>query len=219
MNRLLWITVLVFLLTISRASKSVDYAAQTERDVMEGRLFLRSEHALAQLMKVAIAELAKKDKVKAQTLKTEWETKYRAMYFVYETERDIGDHYPLNAWLAQKYNELELILGLDVMRLTRLVDIKTFLYCPQVVFRPCKFPMDNVTIPRIDEYRNHFAYGEVYTGLVPVTAYWVTYAAVTFGSSGTFVYVAGLAGSLAERAVKLISPKLSDRVYTKRCGE
>lgn len=218
MKKLLIVSSVLLLLTIARASDTTDRVASVEKDVLEGRLFIRSEQALNQLMKVAVAELAKKNKAKAETLKTEWETKYRKMYFVYENERDIGDHAPLNKWLAEKYEILEFTLGMDVMKMTRLVDIKTFLYCPPVVFRPCKFPMDSVTIPRIDEYKNHFSYGEKYTGLVPVTTYWVTYAAITFGSSGTFVMVAGLGAMAAEKAMMLISPKLSDKVFKARCG-
>lgn len=218
MKKLLFVVSLLFVMTLARASTPFDQARQMEDDVLEGRLFLRSEKALNQLMKVAIAELYKQDKKQALILKYEWETKYRAMYFVYETNRDIGDHYPLNKWLAEKYELLELTLGINLMRLTRLVDIKTFLYCPQIVFRPCSFNMDSVEGERIDEYRNHFGYGEKYTGLVPVTTYWVTYAAVTAGSYGTFIYLAGIAGAAAERIMILISPKLSDKVYNRACG-
>jgi len=218
MNKLLTVVFLLLVMTLARASTPLQQASRIESDVLEGRLFLRSQQALSTMMKVAIAELERKDPKKSKQLKTEWETKYRQMYFIYETNRDIGDHYPLNKWLSEKYEMLEFTLGMDIMRATRLVDIKTFLHCPQIVFRPCSFPMDSVTIPRIDEYKNHFAYGEKYTGLVPVTTYWVTYAAVTFGTSGTFVFVAGLAGLAAERIMILISPKLSDKVYNRACG-
>lgn len=218
MNKLLLVASVLLVFTVAKAVTPIQEAKNVERDVLEGRLFVRSEHALNSLMRLAIAELKKVDSKKADQMKEEWENKYRRMYFVYETNRDIGDHYALNTWLAEKYEILEFSLGLPLMKATRLIDIKTFLYCPQVVFRPCKFPMDAVTIPRIDEYRNHFAYGEKYTGLVPVTTYWVTYAAVTFGSSGTFVYLAGLAGLAAERIMILVSPKLSDKVYNNACG-
>lgn len=218
MNKLFVVTIALLLFTVGRVSTSVDYSAQTGRDAIEGRLFIRSQEALSQLMKVAIAELAKKDKAKAEVMKREWETTYRQKYFVYETFRDIGDHYSLNEWLSKKYFELEVILGAEIMKVTHLDSIVTFLYTPQIVFRPCKFPMDSVTIPRIDEYRNHFAYGKKYTGLFPVTTYWVTYAAVTIGSSGTFVYFAGVISSFAERAAKLMAPKLSDKVYHLNCG-
>lgn len=217
MSKLLFVVYLLFVMTLARASTPLQQARMMKDDVLEDRLFLRSEKALNTLMNVAIAELAKKDQAESQKLKYEWETKYREMYFIYETDRDIGDHYPLNQWLAEKYELLEFVLGIELMRLTRLIDLKTFLYCPQIVFRPCSFDMDSVQGERIDEYRNHFSYGEKYTGLVPVTTYWVTYGAVTAGSSGVFVFFAGIISAAAERIMFLVSPRLSDKVYNMFC--
>ena len=106
MSRLLIVSVVLLLVTIANAVTPLTEAKRVETDVLNGRLFIRSQEALNQLMKVAVAELSKKDKTKAETMKREWETRYRAMYFVYETDKDIGDHAPFNKWLAEKYEIL-----------------------------------------------------------------------------------------------------------------
>lgn len=198
---------------------TMGFTKNLKKEITEGRLLVNSQRALGQLIKVAVGELnEKKEYEAARSLQFQWDNIYFHLYLQAEG-RDIGDHSPLSKWLAEKYDVLELVLGLDIMRATRLIDLKTFNYTPPVVFNPCTFDMDSVTIDRIDEYRNHFSYGEVYTGLVPVTTYWLAYSVTVFGSTGAFVYFAGLIGMASERIMMLFAPRLSDNIFTKLCGD
>lgn len=198
-------------------------SARFEQDIRSGRLKKladKTDVALNTLIRVAIGELKKRNKIKeAQVLSDEWEYKYRNSFKTYIYSRDIGDHAGLSQWLTEKYRMLELILGKEVCKKTHLSDMHTFNHAIPVVFRPCTFPMDAVTIPRKDEYRNHFSYGEDYYGLTPVVVFWTTYVAVTAASSGTgFVYFSGMIANLAEKAISLVTPGLSDFVFKTACG-
>lgn len=204
-------------------TKPLSESAKIEQDILEGKLADRTQKALGNIIMTAAGELRKKGhSQEASQLESEWFDRYQFDFKVFASGMsswDIGDHKPLSKWLADKYEMLEIILGVEVCKRTHLSDLKTFNFAIPVVFRPCTFSMDAITDPRIDEYRNHFSYGSIYYGLVPVVTYWVVYGVVTASTMGTgFVFIAGAAGALAEKAIALVTPKLSDKVYTKFCG-
>jgi hypothetical protein len=198
--------------------------ARLEQDILNNKLPDRATYALEILLGRAAKELkARGHKVEADRLLAEWKVKHRRIFYTYAlaTMRDIGDHQALNQWLADKYEMLEIILGVDICKSLHLSDIKTFLYTPPIVFRPSTFPMDNVQGERIDEYRRHFNEGAVYYGLVPVVSYWVIWGACTVGTSGmgAVAMLCGIAGSVGERLLAtFVGPKLSDWVYNKATG-
>lgn len=199
----------------------LQHSARVEQDILNGKLAARTEEAMTNLIGVAYGELRKKGhKYEAETMQNEWYSTYRQMFRNYANAmRDIGDHKPLSQWLADKYTMLEMVLGVTACKQTHLSDIKTFNFTIPVVFRPCTFPMDAIGGERINEYRNHFSEGQTYYGLVPVTTYWVVYGVTTAATmGGGFMFVAGLAGSLAEKLIAVVTPKMSDKVYNKFCG-
>lgn len=223
--------ILLFLLCLVLAcdhayskSSPTQEAARLEKDILNGKMPDRTTYALEVLLTRASKELTKKGhKVEADKMMMDWRTKHKRVFYGYATStmRDIGDHAALNQWLADKYEMMELILGVDVCKSLHLSDIKTFLYTLPVVFRPCTFPMDAVQGERVDEYRRHFNEGSVYYGLTPVVTYWVVWGACTYGTSGlgAVSMLCGLAGSLGERLfASYVGPKLSDFVYNKSCG-
>lgn len=198
-------------------------SARLEKDILNGKLAENSEKALDAVINVAANELIKAGYVlEGKSFQSDWYSTYRRDFhnFVFGISNyDIGDHRPLNQWLADEYEKIEILLGVSVCKSMHLSDIKTINYAVPVVFKPCNFPMDSITIDRKSEYRNHFSRGDVYFGLAPVVSYWVTYIAVTGATMGTgYVFIAGLAGELAENIFVLITPKLSDAVFTKACG-
>lgn len=198
-------------------------SAKLEKDISNGKLAERTELALDTAINVTANELIKAGYVlEGKSFQGEWYSTYKSEFhdFAFGIDsHDIGDHKPLNQWLADEYDKIEVILGVSFCKSTHISDLKTFNFTIPIVFKPCTFPMDAITIGRIDEYRNHFSEGKIYFGLVPVVSYWITYAAVTGATMGTgYFFVAGLVGDAAEHLITYITPKLSDSIFTKSCG-
>lgn len=222
MKRLLLVLLCLFCIQCFPKGSPVKEAARLEQDIFNGRFPDRATYALEVLLKRAAYELGRKGyKVEGEKLLTEWRTKHKRTFYTYAvaTMRDIGDHASLNQWLAEKYELMELILGVALCKNTHLSDIKTFLYTPPIVFRPSSFPMDMVGGERIDEYRRHFNEGSVYYGLAPVTLYWVVSGVCLVGTSGIGSVVCGLAAGVGERLfASFVGGKISDWVFNKANG-
>lgn len=218
---------IAFLLSVSHAyakpakTTALRQAARVEQRILEGYLADETVTQLGNLLGLGAAELKRRGyRVEADRMLSEWRSiwKNEFMLFATSSQRDIGSHYALNEWLASQMRTLELLLGTQILKSTHLSDIVTFLYCPQIVFRPKTFPMDDVPGERIDEYRRHFNEGRIY-GMVPVVVYWATYAAVS-AVPGGYVIVAGLAGDVAEKLfASFVGGRLSDWVYKKATGQ
>lgn len=196
-------------------------SARLEQDILNGRLAENVEKSLDALIHVAATEIRKKGhSFEADSLESEWFSTYKYSFRSFTNGmRDIGDHAPLSVWLAQKYDQIEFILGVQVCKNTHLSDLKTFNFTIPIVFKPCVFPMDNVSGDRMSEYRKHFSEGNTYYGLVPVTSYWITYAAITGATFGTgYVYIASLGATVAEKLIAMVAPKISDKVYERACN-
>lgn len=195
--------------------------ARFEKSILNGQLPEKSQAALGVLLNVAAAELVKHDHfVEAEQLVSDWNNRYSKSYLAFaRNSRDIGDHQAWFPWLADKLNMLRLLLGDDILRMTHISDLYTFVYAPYVVFRPCTFNMDFVTGERIDEYRRHFNEGDSFYGLTSVCVYWLTYGAVTGATMGTgWVFISGAIGSVAEKLyATFVGGKLSDWTYNKSC--
>lgn len=201
-------------------------AQQLRDDLSQGRLThlaKLTDSALEAVVGRAIAELRRQGVWEyADVKETEWRGQYRgflvAHTMMHPSQRDIGDHAPLVKWLADFYNSVEAMIGVDACKALHLSDIKTFNFCIPVVFRPCSFPMDGVLIPRKDEYQNHFAEGDVYYGLVPVVTWWAIEIGCMAGTSGIAAFLCGPAAMAGEYAMgKWLAPKLSDLVFSRSC--
>lgn len=123
---------------------------------------------------------------------------------------DLYDHDPLSQWLARAYDLIEGVLGIKTCQLLHLDDIREVDYGLYVVLKPRGDA--NFTPPKpwgIDNYRENF---------VPSAegiTYWVTYGICTGISFGMGVVImCSPIGELAEEAMDLVSPKISDKVYT-----
>lgn len=191
---------------------AVQTAARLEQDILDGKLLTQTNIALSNLIRTAAGELRKRGhSYQGNQMETEWFDTYQYRLL---KGRDIGDHGPLSQWLADKYNMLEFLLGVEVCKALHFSDLKTFNYCIPVVFNPCNPEWDK------EEYKRHFSEGSVYYGLVPTVSYWVLYGACGAATMGTgFIYGCGLAGAISEKLVAMfVAPRLSDFIWDKACG-
>jgi len=137
---------------------------------------------------------------------------------------DLGDHKPINQWLADFYDKLEARLGVTLCQILHLQDIKILNFGIPVVFKPKasnQWCLETTDKPCIDEYRLHFA-GDMkgdwtwyYHGVAGVASYWIVWGVCTFGTMGGGVlFLCGIVGTAAEIGIdKYVAPKASDWIY------
>lgn len=150
----------------------------------------------------------------ATAKKTEWHANFSGGITRSLAARDIGEHpdQVLSKWLDDFYERIELVLGVDVCKMTHLSDIKTINTTVKIVIHPCDFGMNAVTGSRRDEYRRNFNEGEVYFGLTPVIVYWATTAGMA-AAGAPIPFVA----SAAEFAyAKFLGGRLSDAIFDRQ---
>lgn len=201
---------------------------QIRKEIKEGGIpaaARRAQMSLDSIFLVAQVNLeAKGYRNQAYYIKYQWRTFYRAelmrVAMASQFGDDIGDHSPLWQWLADVYDKVEKALGVEVCKALHLSDIKTMNYGLPIVFRACTFPMDNVTIGREHEYRNHFAKGSVYYGVVPVATWWAISIGCWSGTSGVGSFLCALAATGAEWLMgNVIAPHLSDQIFEAVCHQ
>ena len=181
-----------------------------------------TDFAIDRALRLAVVELKRRGEFyEAETIEMEWEYIYSKSLFA--LNRPIGDHKPISQWLAEKYNVIEFVLGVDLCKRLHISDIKSLNHGIPVTIHPCSFPMDNVQGLPIDEYKRHFAGGpfgdDTYFGVVPVISYWAIYGTCVGATAGVgYVILCGLVGEVGERLMGFASPRLSDAVYKKLCG-
>lgn len=186
----------------------------------------RTDQALNSLVSRAIHQLHRKGQHKfADAKQEEWNLNFRG-FLSAEIQAhaggrigDIGDHKPLVQWLADFYDKVEAVLGVDACQFLHLSDIKTLNFCIPVAFHPCSFDMGSVPGARKDEYRRHMQKGAVYMGLLPVVTYWATDIGCMFGTVGIGALLCGSVASLAESLMAgPVSGKISDKIFDRACG-
>jgi hypothetical protein len=213
-------------LDLSHRQTAHRQARAIRREIEDGNMYAtaqRTDEALDALVARGVQKLREKgDDSFAEQFEGEWSDQFRgflAHAMAQNGGRDIGDHKPLIQWLATFYDHLESVLGVQVCKSLHLSDIKTFNYCIPIVFHPCTFPMDNVTVSREAEYANHFAKGAVYYGLIPVVVYWVCDISCIASTSGIATMICGpLSGGAEFIMGKWFAPRLSNRIFERACG-
>jgi hypothetical protein len=135
-------------------------------------------------------------------------TEYTGMITrTYLTASKVGDHAPMSEYINELYAKLEASLGTDLMRLTRLTDIKTVNYTAPVTFQPRGVKNDKWSM---EEYQLHFV---PFSGVV---AYWSVFTACAGITNGVGVvtFVCVVAGEESRTKIeKEIAPSMSDIVY------
>jgi hypothetical protein len=119
---------------------------------------------------------------------------------------DLGDHAPLNDYLADMYQQIEDVLGPEVISQTRLHDIKVINYGIPVVLDPTMTSGKwNHANPRV-EYSVHFV------PLAGTLAYWAARASCQASSMPGGI--CGAASALSQKLMtERVAPGLSDKVY------
>jgi hypothetical protein len=214
-------------LDLSHRQTAHRQAKAIRQEIEDGNMYAtaqRTDEALDALVARGVAKLHEKgDDYFADQFEGQWLDQFKGFLthaMAQNGMRDIGDHKPLIQWLATFYDHLESVLGVDLCRSLHLSDIKTLNYCIPIVFHPCTFPMDNVTVSREAEYANHFAKGAVYYGLIPVVVYWVCDISCIAATSGIATMLCGpLSGGAEFIMGKWFAPRLSHRLFHRVCGQ
>lgn len=198
------------------------FASEIKKDFENGsmqKLANRTDKALEYMVDRGTNELEKRGFYEeAYQYRHQFDSRFRGVLERSVVTRDIGDHKPLIQWLQDYYDILELALGVETCKALHLSDIKTLNHCIPVVFKPCTFEMDSVTIPRKEEYKNHFAEDDTYYGLMPVVVYWLCDIPCLFATSGVGAMLCGPIASVAEYSVaKWVAPRVSDWIFERAC--
>jgi len=185
-------------------SRSYDYAEEHRKAVQEGRLKERTNMALNAIIRYAAFKLKKTGhKKEAEKLIKEWEGQWSG--YIMRVGKDIGDHAPLSMWLKEKTDLLTFILGIEVMKATRLWDLVVFNHAIPVVFS-CIDDVDEV------EFGKHFV------PLMGSTAYWVSFFVCVGGTWGSGFLFCGPISWGSEFVVKMwIAPSLNPTVWDWSC--
>lgn len=167
------------------------------------------EQALDSLLDKASSALLQEGYIlEAANVKNEW-VQMSAIYFHNPMSiLKLGDHAPLNQWLADTYNMLEGTLGREKCATYHLDDIKSINYGFNVTFHPAGDPATGTAWGKT-EYSEHF---------VPFTtavSYWIGFLACKeFGKSGTAAqFCNGSLDTFRSTIESYIAPALSDEIY------
>jgi hypothetical protein len=179
--------------------------AKMRRDLRNGKALEKTHISLNALVRFGAFQLRMHGHPEeADKLLDEWQSEFSPMFL---NTKGLGDHEPLSDWLAIWYVTLELLLGETFMKMTHLDDINIINFAIPVVFNPCDPEWDK------PEYNLHF------TPLAGVLTYWVAWGAcvgATYGSG--IIFICSAIGSAGEHImVTFFAPKISDRIYERRC--
>ncbi len=170
----------------------------------------------------------------ADQLEQEWTSYYSPLMLGLIAE-DVGDHEPLNEWIADKYARLEYIFGVDLMEITHLRDIWVFNFTIPVVFKPHQaeqWCIDTLSVHADDtcvrEYGRHFigtkylqpdpyATEVLHHGFSGVATYWIVFAACEAGTYGTgTAFACSSVATTAEVGIeKYVAPYVSVKIWEK----
>lgn len=183
------------------------------------KLALKSDIALEGMVSRGVRALREAgDLDGAYWVESEYEREWRGA-ITRLSDRNIGDHKPLIQWIDTVYKRIIAVIGVPAAKALHLSDLWVLDMTIPVVFRPCTFEMDLVTIPRKMEYQNHFAEDPVYYGLVPTDIWWLVWVPCTLGSSGIGALFCSPIAMAAEFIMgRYVAPPLSDKVFDLSCS-
>ena len=179
---------------------------QVVSDLGEFRVAGRTEQALDALLSEAARVLAERGMVaESEQISHEWRGMRARLSLLELGVLDLGDHDPLNEWLARTYAKLEGWAGTEILEFFRLDDIKILNYAIPVVFSPSSWDAK--------EYKLHFV------PFSAVVTYWSSRLACALATSGTLSWFCGSIAEVPRWAVKRwVGPWLSDKVHHRATG-
>lgn len=179
---------------------------------------IKTDASLDAMIRVAVVNMKAQQNLSAmdaEMIEYAWNNEYKGMLL--DESRDIG-HIYLSKFLEDSYDKIEKALGVEVCKALHLSDIKTVNCALAVIFNPCKYDMTGVLESRKQDYRDHFAKGQVYYGLVPVVTWWAISIGCWSGTAGIASFVCSIAASGAEYLMgNVLAPPLSDRIFNAMC--
>jgi hypothetical protein len=194
-------------IVVELSSNAQRRADEMEREIREGRLRERANVSLDAMIRYAAWKLRKKGhRLEAQKMLVEWETTWNG--YLLRVGRKPGDqsHAPLSQWLQEKTNMLILLLGVEVMKATRLWDLVVFNESFRVVFQ---------CIDNVDEIE----FGDYFVPFSGVVSYWVSYVSITAATWGAGFWFAGpIAMGVELIVVKAVAPKLNHGAWQWSCN-
>lgn len=191
---------------VSGASKN--QARSFERDLRNGRLRNRTNDSLNSILSFAAYKLRQKGHRKeADLLQREWTTKWDG--YIIDVGRAPGDHShkPLSIWLQQKTDILTFILGIEVMKATRLWDLVVINDSIPIVFG-CE---DNVGQ---EEFGTYFV---PFTGVLIYWGSWGACTGLTWGAG--FFFCGPIASGCEFLDTQFIAPKLNATIWSWSCKQ
>jgi hypothetical protein len=182
-------------------------AAQVEADLRAGKIEQVARRGLDAAVRGALALLRQQGhKGYADRMETQWEQRFApgAMNLL-----ELGDHEPLNRWLADFYGGIEARVDEKWLNLFLISDIKVFNFGIPVAVRPKGNPKTGEEWGA-PEYKLHF---------VPVAAastYWIANIACSVAVPMPASLGCGIAAWAPRYAMlRFIAPPLSDKIYAK----
>jgi len=193
---------------VERSERVDNEARKLKTDLDKKWLNFRTYNGLDSIIKYAALRLKLAgNKTESQKLLKEWKNTYSLYFIKYnqKTGRPLGDHRPLSKWLADKTLILELILGVEVMKATRLYDLKVFNYAIEIVFS-C---VDNV---------DEFEFSLHFIPLMGVSGYWISmFACVGFTWGTGFLFCSPIALGVEYTVKNIVAPPFNNNVWEWSC--
>jgi len=189
------------------AKKAMGRAAQEVEDAFrEGRMKQVIHRALGALLNKTFDVLREQGHGDyADRMEDQWQDRFVGQMGVL----DLGDHEPLNQWLADFYAGVEARISPKILRLFQIEDIKIFNFGIPVTVTP-KGNKKTQEEWGSEEYKLHF---------VPVaaaTTYWVSNIACSVAVPAPISLGCGIAALAPRYGMQYwVAPKLSDEVYVR----
>ena len=188
-----------------------DDVAEITRQFNDSRLEEKLQVAISGLVATAVERLELEGHQElADEISGEW-VQVAAANFTDFGLLDLGDHQPLNQWLARTYDKIESKLGPTICKVLGLYDFKILNFAIPVVFHPNGRGGDSWDK---EEYRKHFV---PFSGVV---TYWSVNVSCRVWAVGLWARGCGIAAAVSRFSMeKWISPRVSDRIYKMATGK
>lgn len=181
-------------------------ASQFEKDVRNGKLAQKTDHALDAIIRLAVYKLNRTGhKAEAKKLLDEWEWQWQGEIVRLSDKRALGDHRPLSMWLAEKTAMLRFVLGDAVFKALRLDDLDTINFGIPVVIS-C---VDDVSE---QEFFLHFQ------PLCGTVMYWTSFFTCVGFTWGTgFLFCGPISMGAEYLTESFVAPRLNPVVWNLSC--
>jgi hypothetical protein len=193
------------------ASAALDDAYQTIELLKQGDVNSVAQSALNKMVRTGTEALRLKGFAEdADRLQREWNQNY-SLYLVTFGFFDVGDHQPLNQWLADFVKQLRERLGDPVLKVLHLDDVDAMNYTIPVVFQPTGDRRNGDKWDRME-------YGKHFVPFATIVTYWGSLYACKYIAQehpGVKGYCGQIANILRNGMRNYVAIRLSNYIYDK----